>query len=333
MNTSLIYRDRGLIKFWLILCLLLVAAMVMLGGYTRLSGAGLSIIEWKPVHGVIPPLSDTDWWVEFEGYKASPQYQKINRGMSVDEFKAIFWPEYFHRLLGRTVGLVVLLPLLIFAARKSISRRFGLRMIGIFALGGLQGLIGWLMVKSGLINDPHVSHLRLTLHLSIAFAIFGWLEWTLLTVMPAQAGIRSDSKKWYLIWFFFLATQIVFGAMVAGLKAGMIYNTWPLMNGQLTPDELLFVSPWYENLVLIQFIHRWLAVLVALGFPLWWYLNRAYVSHKACLSVMLAIALQFLLGVLTLIHEVPLPLALLHQAVALVLFAGAVNLLHKNYGH
>lgn len=300
--------------------------MVMVGGYTRLSGSGLSITQWKPVHGVIPPVSEADWWVEFESYRLSPQYEKINKGMSLDEFKTIYWPEYFHRLLGRAVGFLVLLPLLVFLARRSISKKLGWRLAGIFALGGLQGVVGWYMVKSGLVNDPHVSHIRLALHLSIAFAIFGWLEWTLLEVVAScRLQVASDpysqlATRNLQLWFSLLCLQIVLGALVAGLHAGLVYNTFPTMNGEWLPS--------FDHLTLVQFAHRWLAVIVALGFLWWWYSHRDHAGFKACLAVVLLLALQFTLGVATLLYAVPLHLALLHQATALLLFGAAVWLLY-----
>ena len=339
-HRPLVIADRKAIACWLFACLLLVALMVVVGGYTRLSGSGLSITAWKPVHGAIPPLSENAWEEEFAAYRQSPQYLKVNTGMTLEEFKAIYWPEYLHRLLGRAIGFVVLVPLLIFAARKSLTRAFAWRLLGIFLLGGLQGAIGWYMVKSGLANDPHVSHFRLALHLSVAFAIFGLLLWTFLDVIlsaakdPLAVGDPSPSAQddmvvyKYIFWFSLLCLQIVFGALVAGLHAGLIYNTWPTMNGEWLPEGLL-TNPISENLTLIQFIHRWLAVAVAAGFLGWWYAHRHAVNTRLCTAVTAIIAAQFLLGVLTLIHVVPLPLALMHQWTALLLFAAAMALMYK----
>ena len=251
------------VKIWLTLCLLLVACMVLIGGYTRLSGSGLSITTWKPVYGVIPPMNELQWNEEFSAYQSSPQYQKINNGMSLEDFKTIFWPEFIHRLLGRAVGIIFFVPLLYFAVCRNITRQFGLRLLAIFALGGLQGLIGWLMVKSGLVDDPHVSHLRLALHLSVAFTIFGLIEWTLLDVTSYQLPVARKenkrllvtSKRYLIIYFLFFAllcAQIILGAFMAGLHAGLIFNTWPTMNGQWIPDGLITDSPWYNNVALIQ---------------------------------------------------------------------------------
>jgi len=333
MTNDLIRRDHSAIILWLAACAVLVAMMVMIGGYTRLSGSGLSITVWKPIHGIIPPLTDSAWREEFVAYQQSPQYLKINKGMSLDEFKTIFWPEYIHRLIGRITGAAFFIPLVIFAVRESFSVRFSLRLLGIFGLGALQGVIGWLMVKSGLVNDPQVSALRLALHLSVAFALLAMLIWAVMDLRDAAPlDLPASCKKDYKIWFFALCLQIIFGALMAGTHAGLVYNTWPDINGQFLPDGLL-KQPWYENLTLIQLTHRNLAVLVAGGFLFWWYYYRHYVKDnhlgKVCGWVALLIALQFALGVLTLLHQAPLTLAWMHQTVALLLFIIAVILMHK----
>ena len=339
MPGTLIHRDRVAIILWLSMCLLLVAGMVFVGGYTRLSGSGLSITEWKPIHGVVPPLNDKEWQEEFEAYKKTPQYDKINRGMTLDEFKIIFWPEYFHRVLGRIIGAVFFIPWLAFALRRSMNMRFTFRLAGIFLLGGLQGGIGWIMVKSGLVDAPFVSPLKLALHLSIAFAIFALILWSLLNTAASLRSPVASAKEnlpgtgdrrlgTYFLWFSLLCLQIVFGALVAGSHAGLLYNTWPTMNGAWIPPELSAGGPWLENPALIQFIHRTLAVLVALGFPLWWY-NSCAGNSRLCRAIFGVILLQFGLGVLTLLHLVPLPLALAHQMAALLLFALAVALMHN----
>lgn len=331
----LVRKDRPAVAAWLALCLLLVACMVLVGGYTRLSGSGLSITQWKPIHGVIPPQGENEWQEEFEAYRQSPQYEKINKGMTLEEFKTIFWPEFWHRVLGRMVGVVFLVPLLVFAWRKSFSARFGLRLAAIFALGGLQGLVGWIMVKSGLVDHPFVSHIKLAMHLSIAFAVFGLIGWAMLDVVAGSKLPMANCKRrpaTYMGWFLLLCLQIILGAMVAGTHAGLVFNTYPTMNGDWLPAGLL-ESPWLDNVTLIQFLHRKTALLVVFGFIFWWYFNRKYVREKAlgkvCSWVALLIACQFALGVLTLLGQVPLKLALSHQMMALALFAGAVMLLHR----
>ena len=338
--TALVHRNHSAVVFWLCMCLFLVASMVFVGGYTRLSGSGLSITEWAPIHGVIPPMNAEQWQEEFDAYRASPQYQKINKGMSLDEFKAIYWPEFWHRILGRAIGMVFLFPLIYFAASGALSKRFGWRLFGIFALGGLQGLIGWLMVKSGLQDNPYVSHLKLALHLSIAFVIFSLLLWAVFDLISSRKP--SDSSKqamdgWrqtsYKIWFSLLWAQIILGAFVAGQHGGLVYNTWPTMNGDWLPPDL--VSPhvvWHENITLVQFLHRKLAIFLCVSFLFWWFLARPYVKNnalrKATASVALIMLVQFALGVLTLIHHVPLNLALAHQMTALALLGVSVWLLY-----
>ena len=345
MTTPLITRDRRAIIIWLSLCALLVAAMVCIGGYTRLSGSGLSITSWKPIHGVLPPLNIVQWSEEFGAYQQSPQFQKVNSGMTLAEFKEIFWPEFFHRLLGRLVGAVFFLPLIVFAVRRSITQRFGWRLAGIFALGGLQGLIGWLMVASGLVDDPHVSPLRLALHLSVAFTIFGTLLWAIFDVQkaapsltlppvgerehcipsPASRGRVREGAALFYAFFTLLCLQIILGAFMAGLHAGLVYNTWPTMNGQWLPDGLT-----HDHLTLVQFFHRTVAVLVAFSFVFWWYYNRNYVKnnrlYKICAVVAITLTAQFILGILTLINAVPLNLALTHQMTALLLFGASIVL-------
>jgi cytochrome c oxidase assembly protein subunit 15 len=334
----LLYRDHRAVSCWLLACALLVVMMVLVGGYTRLSGSGLSITTWRPIHGTLPPLNQTEWQEEFDAYRASPQYQKINKGMSMEEFRAIFWPEYLHRLLGRVVGLAFFIPYLFFLMRKSLSRPFAWRLAGIFALGGLQGLMGWLMVKSGLVDMPRVSHIRLAAHLGLALTILSFILWAWLDItQPKRSSTTNNTApRWYKIWFSFMCLQIVLGAFMAGLHAGLIYNTYPTMNGQWIPDGLFSMSPIYinffENITMVQFMHRKLALVVAFGFLFWWFCHRAYVRHlmlvKACAAVALTIAVQFALGVFTLLHQSPLALALTHQMVAVVLLMLAVVLLH-----
>lgn len=339
MRPQLIKRDRRAVTLWLCLCLLMVAMMVLVGGYTRLSGSGLSITTWKPIHGTMPPLNEQEWLDEFEAYKASPQYHKINSGMTMDEFRIIFWPEFLHRLLGRVVGMVFFLPLLFFTMRRSLSKHLTLRLAGIFALGGFQGLMGWLMVKSGLVDAPYVSPLRLAAHLSVAFTIFALILWTIMDIVFANrqlTHIKSKTANYYIVWFMLLCVQIVMGALMAGTHAGLIYNTWPKMDGDWMPPDMMVVSPWYANIALIQFIHRTLAIFLALGFGCLYFINRKYVTNIqpriASNVVMVVLSVQFILGIITLLYQAPLSLSLAHQMTGLLLFASAVVLLHAVVG-
>jgi heme a synthase len=331
-------RDQRPVAIWLALCALMIIAMVMVGGYTRLSGSGLSITQWKPVHGTLPPLSAQEWNEEFDAYKASPQYQKVNQGMTLEEFKVIFWPEFLHRLFGRLIGMVFFIPLIVFAWRRSLTKPFGWRLAGIFALGGMQGLMGWLMVKSGLVDMPQVSHIRLAMHLGLALLILSLIVWA---VQDVRYNVRTkrpahSALHWYYWWMGAVVVQLILGAFMAGLKAGLMYNTYPTMNGQWVPDGLFSMYPFYlnffENITMIQFLHRTLAVLVVGGFLFWWYSQRQYVKNtslgRACIWVAFLLAVQFALGVLTLLYQAPLTLALIHQLVAVFLLCKALLLMH-----
>lgn len=332
MQKILVTRDQKSIIIWLSICALLVAAMVLVGGYTRLSGSGLSITSWKPIHGVIPPINEAQWGEEFEAYKATPQYELVNKGMTIAEFQTIFWPEFYHRVLGRIIGIVFLFPLLIFASRRSISKAFFWRLTGIFALGGLQGAIGWIMVKSGLSEMPYVNPLKLALHLGTAFALFTLILLAILDVKYKETKALSLKPKAYIIFLALLALQIILGALVAGSHAGLIYNTWPSMNGEFLPAGI-FASPLMENLGFIQFLHRTLAIFVAFSFLNWWFISQKLVKknglNKTCAAVYAVILIQFMLGVSTLIMQVPLNLALSHQINALLLWGLAIYLWHR----
>ncbi|NBO19070.1 MAG: heme A synthase [Proteobacteria bacterium] len=334
----LLTRDEKPVRLWLAACALLVACMVMLGGYTRLSGSGLSITTWRPIHGTLPPMNEAQWNEEFEAYKASPQFQKVNSSMDMDDFRGIFWPEYLHRLLGRLVGLAFFGPFCIFLARRSLTRRFALRLVCIFALGGLQGLVGWLMVASGLVNMPRVSHFRLAAHLSIAFLIFALLLWAFLDIRPAPRAAHYPRKllKIYQFWLAALCLQIVWGAFMAGLHAGYVYNTWPGFDGALLPPDLSsgagFLADIATHIPAVQAIHRYLAIFLLLTVVVWWWQSRGALQKslagKRGIWLLIVINAQFALGVATLVQVVPLALAWLHQLVGLVLFGSALALLH-----
>jgi len=306
---------RDPVGLWLLALAALVAAMVLLGGATRLTDSGLSIVEWRPVTGVVPPLSAADWQAEFDRYRAFPEYLKVNRGMSLDEFRRIYWFEWSHRQLGRAIGLAFLLPFLWFLARRRIDRPLGLRLAGLFALGGLQGAVGWWMVASGLVDRPDVSHLRLAAHLGLAFAIFGALLWQAWGLLVPEARVAGPRWLGFALAAAVLA-QTLLGALVAGLDAGLAYNTFPTMNGVWIPDDLARPGPWWDNPTAVQFAHRLGAfALAALCLFAW---LRAPAAFGFVLA---AAAVQFALGVATLLAHAPLALALAHQAGALALFA------------
>src|SRR5262252_8990458 len=268
--------DARAVAAWLLACCALLFAMVVVGGVTRLTHSGLSITEWRPIVGTLPPLNDAQWNEVFLKYQATPEYAQVNRGMSLDAFKGIFWWEYFHRLLGRAIGAVFLLPLLWFIARRRIPSGYALKLFGIFVLGALQGALGWYMVQSGLVDDPRVSQLRLTAHLGLAFVIFAAMFWTALSLLRGPA--RSDAANsaplrraaYALAALIFV--MALSGGLVAGIRAGFAYNTFPLMNGQVVPDAIMLLDPWYlnlfNNMTTVQFDHRAIAWVLALAVPL-----------------------------------------------------------------
>jgi len=323
------------IALWLFGCCALVFAMVVLGGVTRLTGSGLSMVDWHPVSGVVPPLNDTQWLAEFENYQTSPEYRKINRGMSLAAFKRIFLFEYAHRVLGRAIGIAFLLPYVYFFVRRMLDRALLIRLAGVFALGALQGLLGWYMVKSGLVDNPHVSQYRLTAHLALAVLIYGYMLWLGLRLWYDGESHEAAPRRLRSMTFAVSALIVVTllsGGFVAGLKAGLIYNTFPLMNGQWIPDGMLAVQPVilnpFENIVTVQFDHRWLAIatLVAV-LALWAYAVRQPVSSRARVGyhlLALFACAQVGSGVATLLLRVPVSLGAAHQGTALLLFTVVV---------
>ncbi len=332
--------DRVLAR-WLALCLVLVFAMILLGGVTRLTGSGLSMVNWNPT-GVLPPLDTAGWQAEFSRYQQFPEYQKINRGMTLDGFKRIYWFEYSHRMLGRLIGLVFALPLAFFWLRGRIRPGLAPRLLVLLALGGLQGLLGWYMVQSGLVDNPRVSQYRLTAHLMSAILIFGFMLWTILDLRSSSPYRRLDDsavpgwRRASLALFALLIVTIASGGFVAGLKAGLIFNTFPLMGGRLLPEGLGALSPWYlnpfENMVTAQFDHRWLAMLTGVALLVWYLRGRAHFDEprlaRSFKLVGMMVIIQVALGIATLLLQVPVVLGALHQAGALMLFGAMLNNLH-----
>jgi len=313
----------------------LVAMMVLVGGITRLTESGLSIVEWKLLSGTLPPLSQQAWESEFAAYQQTPEYQKVNTGMLLDEFKQIFWLEYLHRLLGRTTGLALVIPFVVFAIRKHMDAVLTKRMAAACLLVAAQGTVGWLMVKSGLVDDPRVSPIRLALHLSLAFILFGLLFWTRLQLTHAHrlTGITSNAPLHIRLLLLLVSIQVVLGAFVAGTDAGLSYNSFPLMDGDWIPDGLLTLSPWTRNLIenvtMIQFQHRMTAYLVSFAIIVfvisqWKQADRA--TRYLLVWLMDALLIQFSLGVMTLIYHVPLALASAHQMGALLLWSICIRL-------
>ena len=320
------------VGIWLLIVAAMIAAMVLVGGLTRLTGSGLSITRWQPISGVVPPLSDRAWQAEFDAYKQIPQYQLENRGMTLGEFKGIFWWEWSHRLLGRLIGFVFLVPFLWFVWRGSIPRSGYRRMVGLFALGGLQGVVGWWMVMSGLEVRVSVSQYRLAIHLGVALILFAAIVWTALQYLhPKPPGTAAAPQVRWAKWFAAgVYVQMLLGALVAGLHAGLIYNTWPSMDGRFGPEGAFFDSPWwlnfFENPGLAQFDHRIGAYLIFFAaVALFWMARKLKGTQKISAHTLLAVTvLQIALGILTLLHQVPVSLAALHQITAVALFTAAI---------
>jgi cytochrome c oxidase assembly protein subunit 15 len=333
---------------WLLACCALVVLMIVVGGVTRLTHSGLSIVEWQPLIGAIPPLSEADWNLLFEKYRQTPEFKRVNFDMTVESFKSIFWWEYLHRLLGRLIGAAFLFPWLWFLARRAISGPLAWKFAAIFLLGALQGAMGWYMVKSGLVDDPRVSHFRLTAHLGLAFLILGAMLWVALDLLSPRSGwevdhalrgtgdraLRGSGILAYAI------TGLVFlmmltGGLVAGLRAGKAYNTFPLMNGHVIPPEIMQIDPWWQNffwnIATVQFDHRLGAWLLAFLVPwLWWRCRGAVADVRLANGVLLVLlVVQVTLGIATLLLAVPVALGVAHQGVATLVFAAAIWSAHS----
>lgn len=329
--------DRA-VQAWLASIAALVVLMIVVGGATRLTDSGLSITEWKPILGAIPPLTEAHWLEALEKYRQIPEYQLVNKGMSLEEFKFIYWWEWGHRFLGRIIGLAFAIPLAVFAWRGMLRPGALPKYLGVLALGGLQGGIGWYMVSSGLVDRVDVSHYRLALHLSVAFLILGLLVWLAMELRDntPQDHVRrlpASALKLSILIVLFVFAQVALGAFVAGLKAGLAYNTWPLMNGQLIPDDLFVMSPWLvnfvENATTVQFNHRLVAYAVV-GLGLWHCLTilRSGSGSEIRTSALLlagGLLAQMVLGIFTLIYAVPIGLGIAHQGFAAIVLAIAVR--------
>lgn len=330
---------RRPIVLWLLSVAALVFAMVLLGGYTRLTESGLSMVNWHPLSGLLPPLDAASWQREFAAYQAYPEFQKLNSWMGLADFKAIYYVEYAHRMLGRLTGLAFLLPFLWFLARRRVDRQLGLKLAGLFLLGAAQGGLGWFMVKSGLVDRPDVSHYRLTAHLGLAVAIYGALIWVALGEMGPErgggqgggpGGRRLSRHLGLVVGLIYL--QILLGGLVAGLDAGHAYNTWPLMAGRWLPDGLFELSPWavnfFDNALTVQFDHRLVAYgIVAVMAALLWRARGIDWNGgpgRSLLVLGAGLGLQVGLGIATLLAVVPVSLGVAHQAGALVAFTAAL---------
>ena len=329
------YNPRA-VSNWLFCCCGLVFLMVVVGAITRLTESGLSIVEWRPLIGAIPPLSDTEWQRVFDLYQQSPEFEKKNFWMEIDDFKRIFFWEWLHRLLGRLIGIAYALPLLWFWMRGKIPKGYKLKLLGIFVLGGLQGAMGWYMVKSGLVDQPNVSHYRLAMHLLLAFLIAGCMLWLALSIREKEkpAGNKFLFMHSRLV-LYALLMAITWGAFTAGLDAGLVYNdSFPKMGGKWIPSEIWLLKPMSRNFLInevgVQFAHRWLAiftVLMVLG--LWFHAHKKKFLFPALNALGIAVILQAGLGIATLFSLVWLPIAVLHQGMALIVFILLIASMHR----
>ena len=326
--------DRA-VAAWLYVCCATIFAMVVLGGLTRLTGSGLSMTTWQPVTGWLPPLDAAEWEAVFALYRETPEFERVNFWMTVDDFRSIFWLEYLHRLWGRLIGVVFVVPAVWFAARGRIGRRLGIGLFAAFLLGAAQGALGWYMVRSGLVDRPEVSHYRLAAHLALALAVYAWLLWLALG-LTQRRGARGPRDVGLGLAIGGIALTAIWGAFVAGLDAGHIHPTFPLMDGRLVPREIFSIAPWTADLtgnpVTVQFVHRWLAIVVLAGLlSLWWRVRLAPRDERRPFDLLAAMALvQAGLGVATLLLGVPLAAAALHQAGGAVLLSLAVYALHAD---
>ena len=323
---------------WLLLGCLLIFIMVAIGGITRLTHSGLSMVEWN-LFGSTPPSSQADWEILFDKYKQYPEYQLVNFNFSLEEFKSIFFWEYAHRMFGRTIGLVFILPFFWFLFKKKISKELLPRLVLLLFLGGFQGLLGWYMVKSGLKANPDVSHYRLAMHLTTAFLTFAYTFWVALGLLyPKQAlSAPHPLKKWFQLLFPVVVIQIIWGAYVAGLNAGKVYNHWPKMGEKWVDDAVTAMQPLYlnfiEGLAGVQFVHRYLAyIVVALILVIFFKARKMSLlsSQKWGVNALLiAVSVQFVLGIVTLLYAVPVSLGVLHQLGAFLLLGTVIFSLHR----
>ncbi len=318
-------RSPRPIAVWLLTVGALIYILIAIGGYTRLTESGLSMVDWAPLSGIIPPITHADWLQEFAHYQQYPEFQLVNQNLQLDQFKRIFWIEYLHRLMARLVALAFLLPFLYFLARRWFTRAMTLRLTAIFLMGGFQGLLGWYMVASGLVDNPAVSQYRLTAHLSMAILLYGYVLWLGTGLMMTRRAVDDPSTPYFcktvIVCLILIVLMQISGGFMAGTHAGFVINTFPDMNGKLIPSMMGALQPWwrnpFENVVTIQFIHRWSAVAAVLAIAMLWVgrfrTRQAWLRRLADLALMTTL-IQFGLGISTLLSQVHLPIALAHQS-------------------
>ena len=332
------HRNPMHVAVWLLIICAMIYCAIAIGGYTRLTDSGLSMVDWHPVSGVLPPLSQTQWIAEFEHYQQFPEYQTVNSDLSLEGFKRIFWIEYAHRIAGRLVALAFLLPFIIFQLRGYLSIAMSLRLIAVFLAGALQGWLGWFMVQSGMVNDPSVSQYKLTAHLSLAVLIYSYVLWLSIGLICGKLRLKLDGSNRLFAGFSFcialVVIMLVSGGFMSGTRAGFVVNTFPHMNGEWIPDMLFSLTPlWanlFENVIAIQFIHRWVAFAVVGVITILWFqrfsMNRS--ATRVMLDIVMVVAIcQFCLGVATLVSRVQLPVALAHQSGFVMLLSALIIML------
>ncbi|WP_024771239.1 COX15/CtaA family protein [Aquimarina macrocephali] len=333
-------KDNKKVIYWLFTGCLLIFIMVIVGGITRLTHSGLSISNYKLISGTIPPMSETEWNTAFDLYKQYPEYQKINHQFTLEDFKDIYFWEWLHRVIGRFIGVVFIVPFVYFLIRKQLTSSTIKKSIVLMLLGGFQGFLGWFMVKSGLINRPDVSHYRLAMHLTAAFITFAYTFWVALDLMyPTQKTVNLKFRNLIRWALSILILQIIYGAFVAGLDAGLLHNHWPLMNDGALIHESVYIeqSPFAKNFVEgksgVQFIHRYLAYIVVGLIAFIWYrgkrIEKNNIQSNSLNILVIIVCIQFLLGVFTLIFRVPIVLGILHQIVAFFLLGAMTFSLHR----
>ena len=325
-------HHRRRVGIWLLVCCLVLFSLIMLGGATRLTGSGLSMVVWEPVTGVVPPMNEADWQLEFDAYRATPEYQKVNRGMALHEFKVIYWFEFGHRMLARSLGLIFALPLAWFFWHGYIGRRLRWPLLGVLGLGILQGWMGWFMVSSGLVDVPRVSPYRLAAHLSLAMILFAFMLRLALGQLLPAAHQKRPQRRWTIALLIMVAATIFMGAFVAGLHAGLVYNDFPRMAGQWIPDGILGLQPlwrnFFENTATVQFVHRVLAISTLVVAAAAWLQARNslqdILARRLLGLTLVVVIVQVVLGISTLMLFVPVVLGTLHQGVAVLVLAAIV---------
>ncbi len=333
------HKDNKNVIYWLLTGCILIFIMVVVGGITRLTDSGLSISNYKLITGTIPPIGEAEWQEAFELYQQYPEYQKLHSHFPLEDFKGIYFWEWLHRVIGRLIGLVFIFPFIYFLITKQLTKKTIKKCLVLLVLGGFQGFLGWYMVKSGLVDMPDVSHFRLAAHLTTAFLTFAATLWVALDLMyPNKKIIDKKFRNLIIVSYLALIFQIVYGAFVAGLKAGLLHNHWPFMNeGKFMHETVYILEPFYKNLIEnpsgIQFIHRTFAYVVVVFILIIWYqgkkMSLTKLQNKALDALFILVFVQFLLGVLTIIYQVPLWLGVAHQVGAFFLLSAMTFTLHR----